>query len=175
MDIDTLAPIVVTSRALLCLVFLISAIGKLRDPTAFHGAVSAYRLLPSALVAPAAVMIPWVEIVIGLSMPSGSRTAAVAACAMLGMFAAAMGINMSRGRRSIDCGCFRARPMRRLTWGTVARTVLLAGVAAFSGCPAAISSSAALEGLLAGAILFTLFMTAASLPTLERKRPRISL
>jgi hypothetical protein len=176
-DPDTIGPLVVASRTLVALVFLSAALGKLKDRAAFHGAVHAYRLLPDGLVGPVALFVPLAEIVIGLLLPSGLApgVAAVAASAMLAVFTGAMALNMLRGRRDIDCGCFHGRPSRRLTWGAIARTAALAVAAVLSGVPASAPGLAAVQGLAGGAILFILFATAAILPTFDRQRPRISL
>jgi hypothetical protein len=42
------------------------------------------------------------------------------------MFAIAIAINVARGRKAIDCGCFRTGYKQPLSWLLVARNVLLA-------------------------------------------------
>jgi hypothetical protein len=177
MAVATLAPTVIAARALVGLVLLTAAVGKLRDRAAFHGVVHDYRLLPGFLVAPVAAAIPVAEVAVGLLLPSGLLpvpTAAIAT-AMLLVFVTAMAVNILRGRREIDCGCFRGRPSQRLTWGTVARTGALAAAAASTGLNVTASFTAVAQGLAAAAILFILFATATTLPTLPRKHPRYSL
>jgi len=53
------------------LVFLYASWGKIIDPAGFARVVQNYQLLPPALVHPAAVVLPWVEAVCGLSLVSG--------------------------------------------------------------------------------------------------------
>ena len=176
-DLANGAPLIIAARGLVGLVFLTAAAGKLRDRAAFHGIVHAYRLLPDRLVAPVALAIPIAEVAVGLLLPSGllPLPTALAATAMLVGFVVAMATNILRGRRDIDCGCFRGRPGQRLTWGAIARTAFLAVTAAGTGLAVDASFAAIAQGLAAAAILFLLFVTAAMLPALPRKHPRYSL
>lgn len=88
-------------------VFVVAGILKLPDPAAAVRAVRAYRLLPEALVAPAAFGLPMLEIAIGLALLAGIfvRTAAIAAAVLLVVFVIAVGSAWARGLL-IDCGCF---------------------------------------------------------------------
>lgn len=175
-DAATLAPLVIAARALVGLVFLTAAVGKLRDRAAFHGVVHAYRLLPGPLVGPVALTIPMMEVIVGLLLPSGALPGptAIVATVMLVTFSGAMAVNVLRGR-DIDCGCFRGRPSQRLTWGTVMRTTLLAAAAGVTFLNVDAAPSAIAQGLASAAILFILFVTATALPALPRKHPRYSL
>ena len=92
-------------RVLASLLFLTAAYGKLRHWTVFQGVIANYRLLPEVLVAPVAYLLPPVEALLGtaLLLGLGSPWPEVAAAALLILFAVAMGINIGRGRRHIDC------------------------------------------------------------------------
>ena len=112
-------------------VFGAAAIAKLRALDAFVGVVHNYRLVPEPLERPLAYALPIVELAIaaGVLLPAGRAPAALAAAVMLVLFAGAMAINLMRGRRDIDCGCFATVLRQRLSWPLVARNLLLAAVA----------------------------------------------
>lgn len=115
----------------LAVVFGTAGPPKLAARDAFAGVVANYRLLPEALVMPAALALPCLEILVaaGLLVPAARSTAAVAACLLLLLFAGAMAINLLRGRSGIDCGCAMGRLRERIGWPLVARNLLLAAVA----------------------------------------------
>ncbi|WP_426170097.1 MauE/DoxX family redox-associated membrane protein [Sandarakinorhabdus sp. DWP1-3-1] len=109
------------------LVFLVAGIEKLRHRALLPGVIANYRLLPAVLVTPAALLLPPVELVLAVALLAGERTVApLAAIALLLAFAAAMAINIGRGRRHIDCGCGHAGLRQSLGWGLVARNLAMA-------------------------------------------------
>jgi len=112
-------------------VFDAAAITKLRALDAFVGVVHNYRLVPEPLERPIAYALPVVElaIAVGVLLPTGRAPAALAAAILLALFAGAMAINLMRGRRDIDCGCFATVLRQRLSWPLVLRNLLLAALA----------------------------------------------
>jgi putative oxidoreductase len=119
-------------RWILGLIFLYAGFAKVLDPTGFAQAVDNYRLLPGWLVYPAAVFLPWVEVVVGLSLLSGVllRGGALLASGLLGVFAVALFVSLIRGL-DIACGCFSpANGSEKINWLYLARDLLLLGVAA---------------------------------------------
>lgn len=106
--------------------FLSAGLAKLRRRRSFPGVVANYRLLPSVLVAPVAAALPVAEIAIGSALIAGVRSAAVPAGLLLLLFAAAMAVNIGRGRSHIDCGCGRSELRQPLSRTLVARNLLLA-------------------------------------------------
>lgn len=88
-------------------IFLYAGIVKGLDPHGFAQAIYHYRILPGWLINPMAILLPWVEVVVGVSLllgvwvPGGSLLAS----GLLAVFAAALGLNLARGL-DIDCGCF---------------------------------------------------------------------
>lgn len=80
---------------------------KLRHPLAFAKAVGGYRILPRALVRPAALAIALAEAgCAGLLAVPLTRLAGLAlAGGLVGAFLAAMSLALARGQR-IGCGCF---------------------------------------------------------------------
>lgn len=126
-----------TAALLLSAVLAAGAAGKLTAFTEFEGVVGNYRLLPALLVKPVAWAIPALEIVLALALivPAARVPAAAATIALLGVFAAAMGINIARGRTDIDCGCFRTAHRQHLTWWLVLRNLVLMAFVALCLAP----------------------------------------
>lgn len=119
-----------TVSLVLATVFAAAAATKLRAPEVFAGVVENYRLLPAALVRPAALALPPAELAaaVGLLVPATRPAAAALAVLLLLLFAAAMAINLARGRREIDCGCFVGPLRQRVGWPLVGRNLLLAAL-----------------------------------------------
>ncbi|MGV3512384.1 MAG: MauE/DoxX family redox-associated membrane protein [Novosphingobium sp.] len=109
-------------------IFLSAGIAKLRSRRVFPGVVANYRLLPDVLVAPVAAALPIAEVVVGLGLIAGLRVAAIPAGVLLLAFAAAMAINIGRGRSHIDCGCGRSELRQPLSRALVVRNLVLAAM-----------------------------------------------
>jgi len=100
---------------------------KLRHRALLPGVIANYRLLPAAVVTPAAIALPLAEIAVGGLLLIGVRPLPVLLGAgLLGLFALAMAINLLRGRSHISCGCGRPELSQSLGWPLVARNLLLA-------------------------------------------------
>jgi uncharacterized membrane protein YphA (DoxX/SURF4 family) len=158
-----LPEVTMAARTLVSLVFLTAAAGKLRHMAEFHGVVANYRILPDFLAVPFAYGIPPLEALIGAALFCGwfSPWPSAAAAALLLLFALAMGINIRRGRRHIDCGCFQSALKQTLSWTLVARNVVLAlllGVALWSGGGSA-EWRETIEGVLAGGVSFVILQS----------------
>jgi uncharacterized protein (DUF58 family) len=107
------------------------------------------------------------------------RLLAVPAAALLMIFAAAMAINILRGRSHIDCGCGRSQLRQPLHWGMVVRNLLLAALVAVHAVPPATGETPATAevalALAAGTCLFlvtVLFNALAALATSPLARGR---
>ncbi|CAI8802703.1 Methylamine utilization protein MauE [Pseudomonas sp. IT-P12] len=111
-------PIFIIASALAIAVLLASAAThKLRAPARFRKQLADYQLLPDVLVRPIARMIPVAELMIAFALlvPAWRVYAALTAAGLMALYAAAIGINLWRGRRDIDCGCAgpdQAQPLR---------------------------------------------------------------
>ncbi len=88
-------------------IFIAAAVSKIADPPGFAHEVYNYRLLPAAAVNALALVLPWLEILVGLAFILGfwRRTAAGMCGLLLLVFIGALSINLARGR-PIDCACF---------------------------------------------------------------------
>ena len=117
---------------LLGLVLLSAGVPKVRNPRAFRAIVSDYHLLPSAVVRPVSHFLPLLECVCGAALIAGyaTRIAAAVAAGLLTCFTVAVAINLVRGRR-INCGCSGRQAPTPISWGLVARNLVLIGIAGF--------------------------------------------
>jgi uncharacterized membrane protein YphA (DoxX/SURF4 family) len=94
--------------------FLAAAYPKILEPREFARIVYHYRLIgPSQTLSPAiantfAVVLPWVEAVVGLLLIAGlwRREAALVTALMLVMFLIAVGWALANGIDVEKCGCF---------------------------------------------------------------------
>lgn len=156
---DLLAVLSVGVQTLAALMFLVAALVKLRDREHFTGIVANFRLLPAFLSAPVALILPWLELALALLMPTGvaGPAPALAAALMLVLFAAALAVNIRRGRRFIDCGCGDRADGTPLGWDRVLRNLgLVALLLAVALLPAPPVGAAAL--LLGWGLGLTLFL-----------------
>jgi hypothetical protein len=138
MDLSAFAadPIAVgTIVGALALVMFAAAWHKLSEPDVFAGSLAAYRLLPQALAAPVARLLPVVEGALGagILVPATRPAALLLLAALVVVYGAAMAINLLRGRHDIDCGCGGAT--HPLSWGLVARNIVLAAAAVIASRP----------------------------------------
>jgi hypothetical protein len=120
-------------QAILMLVFLAGAWLKLRAWETFEGVVYNYRLLPERAVRPASYLLPLAELAVGLGLAYAPTRpyAAGGAVLLLALFNVAVGINLARGRREIDCGCFSSVLKQHLSAGLIVRNAALIGLAAW--------------------------------------------
>ncbi len=106
---DLLARPWLTVRAQIALgaIFVAAAIPKLVDPPAFAHLIYNYRLVPAPFLNLFALVLPSLEILLGVALLLGiwKRTAAGLAGLLLFVFLAALSFNLVRGN-AIDCGCF---------------------------------------------------------------------
>ena len=119
----------------LALVMFAAAWHKFSEPEEFVGALAAYRLLPEVAVWPAARLLPVIEVVLGIGVlvPVTRPVATLGLASLVLLYAVAIAINLARGRRSIDCGCGGAA--HPLSWGLVARNLVISAAAIAAGRP----------------------------------------
>ncbi len=88
-------------------VFIYASIDKILHPAAFAKAIYNYQILPDTLINLTAVMLPWLELIVGLFLIIGlfrEGSVCIATLLML-VFLGAMIFNLARGL-DIHCGCF---------------------------------------------------------------------
>ncbi len=111
------------------LLFLGSAYAKVSNFAVFRATLAEYELVPAALVGCAAMIFASAELLIGVAalVPATTVAAMLAAAFLLCVYALAIGINLARGRRDIDCGCTGPATRQLLSgWLLVRNGVLVA-------------------------------------------------
>ncbi|WP_081193839.1 MauE/DoxX family redox-associated membrane protein [Halomonas sp. BC1] len=145
-----------TYLVLLALILAQSVWHKVNDYGRFLGLVANYRLVPGFLEEGVSRTLIALEalLVVLLVFPATAVLASLSGGVLLLVYAAAMGINLLRGRQLIDCGCGgRAQPV---SWLLVLRNLTLALLALLpaifdAGEPSKMELTVA---LLAGAVLW---------------------
>lgn len=118
-----------TLRGALGLLLLAAALHKLRDPRRFTATLADYRLLPRRLAGAAAALVVGAELVVVAALAVDPPRGLAGAAALFALYAAAIGINLARGRRHIDCGCAGPAARRPIGGWLVARNAVLVAVA----------------------------------------------
>jgi hypothetical protein len=155
------------------LVFLLAAVQKVQHWRLLPGVIANYRLLPAWAVSPAAALLPPLELLlaIGLLSAQAQPWPALAAIALLLLFAGAMAVNIARGRTHIDCGCGQAFLAQHLSPPLVARNLVLAALLLPSFVPPApVPMPALLSAVAAGLGFFLLYLLFNLLDALPRGR-----
>jgi thiol-disulfide isomerase/thioredoxin/uncharacterized membrane protein YphA (DoxX/SURF4 family) len=118
-------------RLLLAAVFLVASVGKLMDGSGSRRAAREFGV-PDFLAAPVGTLLPLAELALAiLLLPGGTaRFAALGALGLLATFSFAIAVNLARGHTP-DCHCFGQLHSEPAGWKTLARNVVLGGVAAF--------------------------------------------
>ena len=116
------------ARLALAVTFGYAAMTKIADMQRFAEDVANYRMLPAGLVGITAASVVGIEILCAVLLLVGLfvRPAAAVAALLLLVFIAGLSQALARGI-DLNCGCFGAS--EPATWGTVARDVLLLGIA----------------------------------------------
>ena len=152
----------VAARVCVGLVFMLAAAQKAVHWRILPAVIANYRLLPRWAALPAAALLPPAEMVLAVLLLSAQLWPwpALAAMVLLLMFAAAMAINIRRGRNHIDCGCGETFLRQPLSWSLVGRNGALAALLVPSVMmPSPMSVSLALSGVAAGIGLFLLYLS----------------
>jgi uncharacterized membrane protein YphA (DoxX/SURF4 family) len=126
--------VVLVLRIVVGAIFLFAGAAKVGHADQFAAQIAGFRLLPQPAVAPLAVALPYLEILLGGYLVVGlfTRTAAWFAVALLAVFDLAVASAVVRGM-TVSCGCFGPSDTTVTTWAEVARDavfVLLAVIVA---------------------------------------------
>ena len=162
----------VLSRLVLATVFAVAGAAKLADMAGSRAAVAGFGV-PERLAVPLGTLLPFAELATAalLLAAATARAGGVAALALLALFGVGIAASMARGKAP-DCHCFGQLHSEPAGPRTLARNVVLAGVAGFvafagadagpgiveeigsldAGAAAAIASGLALVLLVAGGV-----------------------
>ncbi|MCF8049715.1 MAG: DoxX family membrane protein [Desulfobacterales bacterium] len=99
------------ARIVLGLIFLFACYDKILHPGEFAEVVYNYQLLPDSLVNVTAILLPWVELALGLSLIFNVWIpgAVLLGNLLLVAFFSALLFNLARGL-DVSCGCFSTAP-----------------------------------------------------------------
>lgn len=119
------------TRLGLVAVFATASLTKLADLGGSREAAVGFGV-PERLAGVFGTLLPLAELAVAVSLlpASSARYGAIGACALLALFAAAIGRSMLRGEAP-DCHCFGQLHSEPAGWRTLARNAVLLGVAVF--------------------------------------------
>ena len=97
----------VAARVALAVTFIWACIHKIAHPYEFGLQVATYQILPLSLINLQAIILPWVELVVGVLLVVGflTRGAALVTCGMNVMFIVAIAMALAADLQ-LQCGCF---------------------------------------------------------------------
>lgn len=128
MELEPLAVIVVALRLTLGAYFVLSGAAKLAQGMAnIQRSIAGYYLVPQRLAAAIGVVLPPVEVAVGLAVLSGLaiRPVALVILALLSVFTGAVAFDLLRGEQH-ECGCLGDLTERKISWGIVLQNAVLA-------------------------------------------------
>lgn len=98
------------ARLILGFVFIYAGIDKILHPGQFAEIVYNYQILPDLLINPTAIVLPWLELILGAFLVVGIWLPGTVFFTnlLLALFLGAMVFNLARGL-DIHCGCFSSR------------------------------------------------------------------
>jgi uncharacterized membrane protein YphA (DoxX/SURF4 family) len=149
------------------LLFLSAALHKLADLPHFRGVLRAYRVGPPALTR-LGLLVPLAELAAGAGLLSGYTRAAAASLGalLLSAYAAAIAVNLARGRRTLSCGCGGPNDRRPIAAWMVWRNLLLAVLLAYERLPWSARATGLADALTIGAGTATLALLYVSVDAL---------
>ena len=110
-------------------IFIYASLDKIVHPEAFAEIIYNYHILPGFLINIAAIVLPWLEILLGLLLIAGRfRPGATGLAAiLLAAFWVALLFNLARGL-DINCGCFstQSNEPSSMAWYVLRDTAFLA-------------------------------------------------
>lgn len=159
------------------LLFLSAAVHKLRGFGDFRTALGAYDVLPAAALGPAAGALAAAEVAIGVGclLPGVAPAACIAGAGLLALYSGAIALNLSRGRRSIDCGCGGPGGRRPISAGLLARNAALAALLLLAALPAGARPIVWLDAVTAVSLLAALALLHAALDVALANAARLRL
>jgi uncharacterized membrane protein YphA (DoxX/SURF4 family) len=126
--------LVLVLRLVLGGIFIVAGASKIGHGAEFAAQIAGFRILPQPVIAPMALALPFLEVLLGGYLILGlfTRTAGWIAVLLLALFDGAIASAVVRGM-TVSCGCFGPSDKTVTTWAEVARDavfVLLAVIVA---------------------------------------------
>jgi uncharacterized membrane protein YphA (DoxX/SURF4 family) len=123
---------VTLARVALAAVLITAGVLKVGHAPALAASIAAFRLLPAGVIPFLAVVLPLLEVLLGLYLIAGlfTRAAGIITAVMFALYAAAIASAVIRGIPA-DCGCFGPGEHAVADWPHVVLDLALALLAAF--------------------------------------------
>lgn len=108
----------ITVRAALACVFLLGALGKVRNWPAFRRHLAQYEIVPRRLERGTAIAVVALELTVVAGLTTGRHAAlgSVLAIALIALFSAVVVSKLIAGRTDLRCGCFGMSSENRIGW-----------------------------------------------------------
>jgi len=131
-----LASLALPARIYLGGVFIFASIYKIQEPYEFALSVATYQISPLYLINLFAIILPWLELFVGITIIAGfwTRESAFLILGMMVLFAVALAYALAQGHE-MTCGCFASQEavdqigvhtlVRDIVWITLAAYVFL--------------------------------------------------
>lgn len=118
-------------RLALAALFIYGGVTKLFDPKAFAATISAYDLVPEALLPVVAIGLPLIETIAGLALVFDRPWGLHLITGLLALFVFVLGYGIL-GDLNVDCGCFGADDLKKQAslWEAFYRDLVLIGIVA---------------------------------------------
>jgi uncharacterized membrane protein YphA (DoxX/SURF4 family) len=100
-------PLFLAARLFLGAIFIFASLDKILNPLTFAKSIDNYQILPDRLVNLSAIILPWIELILGSLLVAGIWLPGAIALLnlLLVAFFTALVFNVARGL-NVDCGCF---------------------------------------------------------------------
>lgn len=126
--IGTRALLLLGLRLLMGVAFAYAGAAKAIDPQHFADSIATFQLLPRSMISIVALVLPFLEIVVGTALIIGWQLRLIAPLvfAMIAVFSLAILSAIARGIQ-VECGCFgEGTPAPWSNWYALGRNALLA-------------------------------------------------
>ena len=122
--------LVLVARLVLGGIFIVAGASKIGHGAEFAAQIAGFRILPQPVIAPMALALPFLEVLLGGYLVLGlfTRTAGWIAVLLLALFDGAIASAVIRGM-TVSCGCFGPNDKTETTWAEVARDAIVVALA----------------------------------------------
>ena len=122
--------VILVLRVAIGAIFIVAGISKIGHGAEFAAQIAGFRLLPQPLIAPLALALPFLEVLLGGYLAIGlfTRASAWTAAVLFAVFDGAIASAVVRGM-TVSCGCFGPNDKTVTTWAEVARDAVLVVIA----------------------------------------------
>lgn len=116
--------IILVIRTFIGVLFIFYGVAKVADPSHFANEIGNYDMMPEIIVQLMALIIPWIELIVGLFLLFGvyqNENGAIAT-GLLIVFTLAVAIAFARGL-DINCGCSGSNAGQKVGWLKIAENI----------------------------------------------------